>query len=72
MSLSDEDRAILAFEKSWWQHPGSKDQAIRDRFGLSAVAFYQRLNQLLNTEAALAAEPLLVKRLQRVRDARRR
>lgn len=70
MTLDDDERAMLDLERSWWQHPGAKEQAIRDRFGVSAVTFYQRLNQLIDTEAALAHDPVLVRRLQRVRSAR--
>jgi len=70
--LTDRDRAILAFEKQWWRNAGSKEQAIRDRFAVSATRYYQLLNALLDDEAALAAEPEVVKRLRRLRAARQR
>lgn len=70
--LSDRDRAILTFEKQWWRHAGSKEQAIRDRFQVSATRYYQMLNALLDSEAALAYEPEVVKRLRRLRAARQR
>lgn len=70
--LTDRDRAILAFEKQWWRHAGSKEQAIRERFGVSATRYYQMLNALLDDEAALACEPEVVKRLRRLRAARQR
>ncbi|WP_344659129.1 DUF3263 domain-containing protein [Catenulispora subtropica] len=70
--LTDRDRAILAFEKQWWRHAGSKEQAIRERFAVSATRYYQMLNALLDDEAALAAEPEVVKRLRRLRAARQR
>lgn len=69
-SLSDRDRAILAFEAHWWQHAGAKEEEIRGRFGLSAARYYQVLNGLLENPLALADDPLLVGRLRRVRDAR--
>lgn len=68
--LSDHELEILAFEKRWWRHPGSKERAIRDRFELSAVRYYQALNSLLNKPAALAHDPMLVGRLLRMRDRR--
>ena len=68
--LTDRDRAILDFEREWWQHPGSKEDSIRQAFGLSAARYYQVLGALLSSEAALAYDPMLVKRLQRLRDER--
>ncbi|MFC0360291.1 MULTISPECIES: DUF3263 domain-containing protein [Kytococcus] len=68
--LSARDREILAFERQAWRYAGAKEQEIRELFGLTTTQYYQRLNQLLDTEAALAADPLLVKRLRRQRDAR--
>ena len=69
--LDDRDRAILDFEREWWQHPGAKEDAIRQTFGLSPARYYQVLGKLMDSEAALAYDPMLVKRLQRVRDDRR-
>ena len=70
--LTDRDRAILVFEKQWWRHAGSKEQAIRDNFSVSATRYYQMLNVLLDNETALAFEPEVVKRLRRLRAARQR
>jgi hypothetical protein len=70
--LTDRDRAILVFEKQWWRHAGSKEQAVRDTFSMSATRYYQMLNALLDNEAALAFEPEVVKRLRRLRAARQR
>ncbi|MER5458210.1 DUF3263 domain-containing protein [Micromonospora sp. NPDC002389] len=70
--LSERDREILAFERQWWRHAGAKEQAIRDRFGLSATRYYQLLNGLLDNPAALAADPVLVGRLVRLRASRAR
>jgi hypothetical protein len=55
-----------------WQYPGAKEAEIRTRLDLSATAFYQRLNALIDTEAALAHNPILVRRLLRVRALRQR
>lgn len=68
--LSARDREILAFERQSWRYAGAKEQEIREFFGLTTTQYHQRLNQLLDSEAALAADPLLVKRLRRQRDAR--
>jgi hypothetical protein len=71
-TLSDRDREMLALERLWWQHAGAKAQTIRDRFDLSETQYYQQLNALLDREAALAHDPLLVKRLRRIRAQRQR
>ena len=70
--LSERDQAILAFERQWWKYAGAKETAIRELFGLSATRYYQLLNALIDEPAALAADPLLVKRLQRMRGERQR
>ncbi len=70
--LSDRDVAILDFERSWWKHAGVKEQAIRERFDMSATRYYQLLNELLENPAALAHDPILVKRLKRLRTYRQR
>ena len=72
MGLSDRDRSILDFERSWWQTPGPKERAIRAHFGLSTTRYYQILNDLLDDPAAGAYDPLVVRRLRRLRDRRRR
>ena len=69
--FDERDRAILDFEREWWQHPGAKEAAIRQTFGLSPARYYQVLGKLMDSEAALAYDPMLIKRLQRVRDDRR-
>ncbi len=72
LDLDERSRAILEFERSWWQRPGSKEAAIRQRFGLSAARYYQLLSRLIDTPEALRLDPMLVKRLRRHRTARRR
>jgi uncharacterized protein DUF3263 len=72
MALSDRDKAILDFEGSWWREPGSKEVAIRDRFDLSASRYYEILNELSDSADALAHDPLVVRRLRRLRERRRR
>ncbi len=70
--LRDEDLKILDFEATWWKHQGSKESSIRDEFAMGSTRYYQRLNQLLDSETALAHNPLLVKRLRRMRSSRQR
>ena len=70
--LSRREREILAFERQWWRYAGAKEQAIRELFDMSATRYYQVLNSLIDTPTALAADPMLVKRLRRLRAARQR
>ena len=70
--LSARDADILAFERHWWKYAGAKEQAIRDQFQMSATRYYQLLNNLIDQPAALAHDPLLVKRLRRLRATRQR
>ena len=71
-ALTEREQQILAFERQWWRHAGAKEQAIRDTFDLSATRYYQILNALLENPAALAHDPMLVKRLRRLRSTRAR
>lgn len=71
-SLSERDRAILDFERHWWKFAGAKEAAIRERFDLSTTRYYQILNALLDREDALEFDPLLVRRLRRLRASRQR
>ncbi len=71
-TLSSRDQDILCFERSWWEFAGAKEQAIREKFDMSATRYYQVLNVLIDREAALAYDPLLVKRLRRLRMARQK
>jgi len=70
--LSDRDQQMLALERQWWKYAGAKEQAIRELFNLSATHYYQILNALIDTEDALAHDPMLVKRLRRLRTSRQR
>lgn len=70
--LTRRDREILMFERQWWKYAGAKEQAIRELFDMSGTRYYQVLNALIDTPAALAADPLLVKRLRRLRASRQR
>jgi hypothetical protein len=70
--LSDREQEILAFERVWWRFATAKDQAARERFGMGAPDYYRTLSQLIDTDEALEHDPLLVRRLRRLRATRRR
>jgi len=70
--LSRREHEMLAFERQWWRQAGAKETAIRDRFGVPPTRYYQVLNALVDRPDALAADPLLVRRLRRLRRARAR
>jgi hypothetical protein len=72
MALSERDRAILDFEGSWWTEQGSKDMAIKARFGLSSSRYRQILSALIDASEAEVFAPLVVRRLRRDRALRRR
>ena len=72
MGLSARDRAILDFERSWWRLTGTKETQIRARLDMSSTRYYRRLAELIDDPGALAYDPLIVKRLRRYRDDRRR
>lgn len=69
MHLTDDDKALLDFERAWWKYAGAKEQAIRDTFDVTATRHYQRLNALIDRDEALEYDPLVVRRLRRLRDA---
>ena len=70
--LSERDRELLDFGRQWWKYAGAKEQAVRDLFDMSATRYYQVLNALIDSPAALEHDPMLVKRLRRMRTSRQR
>jgi hypothetical protein len=70
--LSERDRAILDFEREWWRYAGEKEKAVRERFDVSPTRYYQLLNRIIDDEVAVAYDPMLVKRLRRLRSQRQR
>ena len=69
-ALSDLEVRILDFERQWWRYAGAKETGIKEQFNISARDYYELLNNLIDREDALAAAPLLIKRLCRLREAR--
>jgi hypothetical protein len=70
--LSRLEREILTFERQWWKYAGAKEQAIRDLFDMSGTRYYQVLNTLIDRPESLEHDPMLVKRLRRLRSSRQR
>ncbi|MDW3220687.1 MAG: DUF3263 domain-containing protein [Acidimicrobiales bacterium] len=72
MQLTEAEQAILDFERSWWTEPGPKDEAIHEQLEISATRYYELLNELIDRPEAESHDPLVVRRLRRMRDRRRR
>lgn len=70
--LTTHQREILEFEREWWRYAGAKEQAIRAQFDCDTAAYYAELDQIIDTPAALEFDPMLVKRLRRLRAQRQR
>ena len=70
--LTRREHDILGFERQWWKFAGSKEDAIKELFSMSATRYYQVLNALVDRPEALAADPMLVKRLRRQRASRQK
>jgi hypothetical protein len=64
-------RAVLDLERTWWTLGVPKDLAVREHLGLSTGRYHQLLNRAIDLPEALAYDPMLVRRLQRVRAQRR-
>ncbi len=72
MALTERQRAIIEFERTWWAEEGSKESIIRERFDLSTTRYYEIVSELLESEEAYEFDPLVIRRLQRLRTRRRR
>ena len=70
--ISERHQAMLEFERTFWTFDEPKETLVRARFQCSADEYYAELNELLEQPAALAHDPLVVRRLQRQRLRRRR
>jgi hypothetical protein len=72
MALTERERAVIDFERTWWTLDGSRDALIRDRLDCTPEAFALELVALVDSPDALAHDPLVVHRLRRDRDRRRK
>jgi hypothetical protein len=70
--LDERSSGILDFEREWWKYRGPKERVIRERFGISAARYHQLLNRIIDQPAAVIYDPMLVRRLRRLREERRR
>jgi hypothetical protein len=68
--LSELETKVLEFERQWWKYAGAKESSIKELFNMAPPAYYQLLNNLIDRPEALLAQPMLVKRLRRLREAR--
>lgn len=71
VNLNDLEKKILDFERTWWSEPGPKEIAMVERFDLTMTQYYEVLNRLIDSDDALGYDPLVVRRLRRLRDRRR-
>lgn len=72
MALTERDLAIIEFEQTWWAEDASKESIIRERFELSTTRYYELLGELIDSDEAYAVDPLVIRRLRRLRDRRRK
>jgi len=72
MELSERDLEILDLEQNWWTRPGPKHEQIADTLDLSITRYHELLDELIDSPSAMSHDPLLVLRLRRMRDDRRR
>ena len=72
MALTERDCAIIEFERTWWSEDASKESIIRERFELSTTRYYELLGELIDSDDAYTHDPLVIRRLRRLRDRRRK
>lgn len=66
--LTPVERRILEVERRRFKHQGSKEKAIIAA-GFTPIAYYQRLNVMLDDERVRAAAPQIIDVLRARRDA---
>jgi hypothetical protein len=70
--LDQRSREVLDFEREAWKLSVTKERAIRERFGFSPSRYHQLLHKVIDRPEAVVYDPMLVRRLRRVREVRRR
>lgn len=68
--LSPEHRAMLDFERHHWRFLATKEDEVRERFGIGLADYEQELSSLLDRPEAVAYAPATVRRLRRLRQRR--
>src|SRR5262245_58732919 len=72
MVFSEQDRAVLDFERAWWTRRRPKEAAIREHLAMSSTSYYDRLRRIVDCPAAYDYDPLTVRRVRRRVEQRRR
>jgi hypothetical protein len=70
--LTAHERALIDFEREWWQLGSRKDIGIHSRFDISASSYYRALNGLVDRPEAMEYDSLTVLRLRKRREQVRR
>jgi Protein of unknown function (DUF3263) len=70
--LGERARAIIGFEAAWFTLDEDRHDAIRARFACSVEDYNLELNRVIDHPEALTIGPLVVRRLRRLRERRRR
>jgi hypothetical protein len=65
--LDERSAAMLDFERNWWNDAEPRDHAIRARFQCSPEEYHAELTKVLDDPAAMDHDPLVVRRLKRLR-----
>jgi hypothetical protein len=70
--LDERSAAMLDFERDWWNNPEPRELVIRARFQCSPEEYHAELTKVLEDPAAMDHDPLVVRRLKRLRLRARR
>lgn len=61
--LSDTEKAMIDLAAGNYKYAGSLEALAKEQFGLTATTYWQTLNRILETPAAAAYRPEVVRRL---------
>jgi hypothetical protein len=62
--LTDQQKAMLDLASEKFKYAGSLDSAAMERFGMTPTRYWQEVNRLIQTEAAVAYRPATVAQLK--------
>jgi hypothetical protein len=68
--LTDRERELLDFERTWWRYQGAREDEIRRRFAMTATRHAQVVNALVDRPAAIAYAPDVCRRWRERRSRR--
>lgn len=69
--LTDREAEILKVATAAYHVRGTLEHIVVTRLRMKVTTFWQIVNELIDTERALAFDPVNVNRLRRIRDAAR-